>query len=266
VIKIIFLIFIFFFFQGISRCEPQVLRSIEFTNQRPLVKGCNVPSFPSDNRLEWFCYKVRSEEALNKLLGGYLEAVLRFNRIDRMHALQGAMLKIPLNLEKLSNFSPLSNELERAKNFSRYVFIDISEQFLGAYEFGKLKFSMPITSGRGSSTPRGLFKVLGRDRWHRSHRYTITGTNIPYPMYWGIKFHSVAGKNFWIHSRDLPGYPASHGCIGLYDEEMQKKFYGYPKEPLLMDSKKFYLWIFPDGGEKPFYYPEGLPDILIEIK
>ena len=85
-------------------------------------------------------------------------------------------------------------------------------------------------------------------------------------MYWGIKFHSVAGKNFWIHSRDLPGHPASHGCIGLYDEEMQKKFYGYPKEPLFMDSKKFYLWIFPDGGEKPFYYPEGLPDVLIEIK
>ncbi len=28
---------------------------------------------------------------------------------------------------------------------------------------------------------------------------------------------------FWIHGCDLPGYPASHGCVGLYDEEMQKK-------------------------------------------
>jgi len=102
--EIIFLPFIFFFFQGILRCEPHALRSIEFTNQKPLTKSCNVSIFPSDNRLEWFCYKVRSEEALNKLLGKYLEAVLRFNRIDRMHALQGATLKIPLNLEKLSNF------------------------------------------------------------------------------------------------------------------------------------------------------------------
>lgn len=264
--KIIFLISIFFFFQGILKCESPAPKSIGLANQKPLIKGCNIPTFPSDNRLEWFCYKVRSEEVLNKLLGKHLEAVLRFNRIDRMHAIQGATLKIPLNLERLSNFFPLPNELERAKNFSRYVLIDISEQFLGAYEFGELKFSMPITSGRGNSTPRGLFKVLGRDRWHRSHRYTITGTNIPYPMYWGIKFHSVAGKNFWIHSRDLPGCPASHGCIGLYDEEMQKKFYGYPKEPLLMDSKKFYLWIFPDGGEKPLYYPQGFSDIIIEIK
>jgi len=143
------------------------------------------------------------------------------------------------------------------------------EHTLGAYEFGELRFSLPIASGRRDSTPAGIFKVLGRDRWHRSHRYTITGTNILYPMYWGIKFYVAKnGRAFWIHSRDLPGYPVSHGCIGLYDEEMQQKFYGYPKEPLLLDSKKLYLWFFPDGGDndKPHMYPEGLPDALIEIK
>jgi hypothetical protein len=67
--KITSLIFVFFFFQGILRCEPRALRSIEFTDQKPLTKGCNISTFPSDNRLEWFCYKIRSEEALNKLLG-----------------------------------------------------------------------------------------------------------------------------------------------------------------------------------------------------
>ena len=30
------------------------------------------------------------------------------------------------------------------------------------------------------------------------------------------------GVSYWIHGRDMPGYPASHGCIGLYDESMQK--------------------------------------------
>lgn len=226
-------------------------------------------SFPSDNRIEWYCYGVKSEKALEDLLGLYLEPILRFNRIDRMHASQGAYIKIPVNFKDVVGFTPLAQKLERAKSYRRYLFLDRSEQFLGAYEFGELKFSLPIASGRRNSTPAGIFKVLGRDRWHRSHRYTITGTNIPYPMFWGIKFHvSKKGSAFWIHSRDIPGYPASHGCVGLYDEEMQKRFYGYPKDPRLLDSKKLYLWFFPDGGDndKPRIYPDGLPDALVEIK
>ncbi len=226
-------------------------------------------SFPSDGRIDWFCYGVKNEKTLEDLLGPYLEPVLRFNRIDRMHALQGAYIKIPVNFKDVVDFTPMPQKLEQAKSYRRYLFLDLSEQFLGAYEFGELRFSLPIASGRRNSTPTGTFKVLGRDRWHRSHRYTITGTNIPYPMFWGVKFHvSKRGAAFWIHSRDVPGYPVSHGCVGLYDEEMQKRFYGYPKEPLLLDSKKLYLWFFPDGGDndKPQVYPDGLPDALIEIR
>lgn len=233
-----------------------------------LKKYCRI-SFPSDSRIEWYCYRVKNEKALEDLLGPYLEPVLRFNRIDRMHALQGAYIKIPVNFRDVAGFTPMPQKLEQAKSYRRYLLLDRSEQFLGAYEFGELKFSLPIASGRGSSTPAGTYKVLGRDRWHRSSVYTIEGTGIPYPMYWGIKFHvSERGRAFWIHSRDMPGYPVSHGCIGLYDEEMQKKFYGYPAKPLLLDSKKLHLWLFPDGENDtgPRMYPGGLPDALIEIR
>ncbi|HCC68571.1 MAG TPA: hypothetical protein DEP99_01605, partial [Nitrospiraceae bacterium] len=40
----------------------------------------------------------------------------------------------------------------------------------------------------------------------------------------------------------MPGYPASHGCSGLYDEEMQRKYYRFPKYPVLQDSKKLFDW------------------------
>ncbi|TKS59549.1 MAG: L,D-transpeptidase [Nitrospira sp.] len=46
--------------------------------------------------------------------------------------------------------------------------------------------------------------------------------------------------SYWIHGRDLPGYPASHGCIGLYNEPMQKEQYGIPKEPELEDAKRLF--------------------------
>lgn len=241
-----------------------------WAQDQPLTKipksRCRI-SFPSDSRIKWFCYHVESEKALEDLLGSHLEATLRFNRIDRQHARRGAYLKIPVNFKDIVGFTPLPQKLERAENYSRYLFFDQLEQYGGAYEFGELKFSFPIASGRKNSTPTGVFKILGRDRKHRSSLYTLK-PGIFYPMYWGIKFYVSRKKvAFWIHSRDMPGYPASHGCVGLYDEEMQKKFYGYPDDPFFLDSKKVYLWFFPDGeNDKPYSYPNGLPGALIEIK
>lgn len=229
--------------------------------------SCRI-SFPSDSRIEWFCYQIKAGETLEGLFGSFWEPVLRFNRIDRLNSQAGACLKIPANLKEVIDFTPLPRQLEQAKTYRRFILLDRSEQFLGAYEFGELKFSFPITSGRGTSTPRGTFRVLGRDRWRRSTLYTIK-PGIPYPMYWGIKFYMSKKKvAFWIHSRDMPGYPASHECVGVYDEEMQKKFHGFPKDPQLFDAKKLFLWLFPDGENdtKPYDYPDGLPDALIEIK
>ena len=60
----------------------------------------------------------------------------------------------------------------------------------------------------------------------------IEGTDRPYPMNYALRFYvNRTGMSYWIHGRDLPGYPASHGCIGLYDEPMQKEQYGIPKDP-----------------------------------
>jgi len=48
--------------------------------------------------------------------------------------------------------------------------------------------------------------------------------------------------SYWLHARDLPGRPASHGCIGLFDEEMQKRVFATPEKPVLLDSQKLYEW------------------------
>ncbi len=55
------------------------------------------------------------------------------------------------------------------------------------------------------------------------------------------------GVSYWIYGRDLPGYPASHGCIGFYDEPMQKEQYGIPTDPELNDAKRLFEWVL--GGE-----------------
>jgi hypothetical protein len=68
-------------------------------------------------------------------------------------------------------------------------------------------------------------------------------------MDYALRFHIDNGVSFWIHARDLPGKPASHGCIGLLCEPMQKRAYGAPDEPIMDDAAVFYRWVIGDSDE-----------------
>jgi hypothetical protein len=206
-------------------------------------------AYPSDAAIEWECRRLKSGDSLEKLFGEHWVDVARFNRIDRRHARSGASLKVPKRLEELASFTPLPLEYPAAESEEQFILIDLAEQFLGAYEYGALRFAIPIVSGNGGNeTPTGEFRLTAAHRSHQSCLYTIEGTNRPYPMNYALRFFvNRAGVSYWIHGRDLPGYPASHGCVGLYDEPMQQKQYGIPKDPEVNDAKKLFEWVL--GGE-----------------
>lgn len=64
-----------------------------------------------------------------------------------------------------------------------------------------------VSTGRaGHRTPTGIFTVLERDVEHYSSLYN----SAPMPYMQRITWAGVA-----LHGGDLPGYPASHGCIRL---------------------------------------------------
>lgn len=142
-------------------------------------------------------------------------------------------------------FHPLPLFYPPAEQDEQFILIDLSEQFLGAYEYGILRFAAPIASGNGETeTPTGEFRLTAAHRSHQSCLYMIEGTDQPYPMNYALRFYvNHTGISYWIHGRDLPGYPASHGCIGLYDEPMQKEQYGIPKDPKLNDAKRLFVWV-----------------------
>lgn len=206
-------------------------------------------SYPSDAAVEWECRTLRIGETLEKLFGEDWISVARFNRIDRRHAHAGLSIKVPKHLENLEFFLPLPLLYLAADQEKQFVLVDLSEQFLGAYEYGLLRFALPIASGNGHDpTPTGEFRLTAAHRRHQSCLYTIEGTDRPYPMNYALRFYvNREGVSYWIHGRDLPGYPASHGCIGLYDEPMQKEQYGIPKDPELNDAKRLFEWVL--GGE-----------------
>ncbi len=226
---------------------------------------CNI-EYPSDAQVEWNCRRLRTGETLEGLFGSHWVDVARYNRIDRRHAHPGVSLKIPARLGAIEGFTPLPRHYPFAEAEAKFILIDLVEQFLGAYEYGRLVISAPITTGeRGNETPVEEFRVTASQRQRPSSLYQIEGTEIPYPMTFALKFHvNRKGVAFWIHGRDLPGYPASHGCVGLYDETMQNRYYGYPRDPVLQDALTLYRWVVgPSFDEGRLHPVEGGPRVLI---
>lgn len=223
-------------------------------------------AYPSDPTVEWDCRSLRPGESLEKLFGERWVEVARFNRIDRRHARAGVAIKVPRRVEDLGLFAPLPLFYQAAEQDEQFILIDLSEQFLGAYEYGALRFAMPIASGNGhDETPMGEFRLSAAHRVHQSSLYKIEKTDRAYPMNYALRFYvNRAGVSYWIHGRDLPGYPASHGCIGLYDELMQKEQYGILKDPELNDARRLFEWVLggmPDD-DRVIPLPSG-PKVMI---
>src|SRR5208283_5056181 len=127
--------------------------------------------------------------------------IARFNRIDRRHVHPGLYLKIPKQLDDIRDYTPMTRHFEAAESDAKFVLIDLSEQFLGAYEYGELIFSEPITGGtKKHETPVGEFRISGYSKIHKSSLYQIENTTEPYPMGYGLRFYiKSAGVSYWIH-------------------------------------------------------------------
>lgn len=226
--------------------------------------------FPSLAKVPWRAHFVRPQESLESLFGDDWVSVARFNRIDRRHVYPGMTIKVPLDLVAARSYTPLPAEYEPAKRYEKYVLIDLTEQWMGAYEYGKLKFSMPAATGAaGHETPVGLFRIDARDKTHASSLYKTEDQSEQYPMDNAMRFHVGADNvSYWIHARDIPGKPASHGCVGLYDEGMQKRVYGIPEQPVLLDSQRLYEWAV--GEEEYEEDPGSLEEIedapMVEVR
>ncbi len=204
--------------------------------------------YPSEDAISWTPRFIRPQDTLESMFGNDWQYVARFNRVDRRHVYPGMTIKVPRDIEQLKNYCPLPAEYEPAKRHAKYILVSLTEQWLGAYEYGKLKFSMPAATGMdGHNTPTGLFQVDARDKTHESSLYKTEDQQEQYPMDNAIRFHiGPDNVSYWIHARDLPGKPASHGCIGVFDEAMQNRQYGIPAEPVLLDSEKLYKWAVGD--------------------
>jgi hypothetical protein len=87
------------------------------------------------------------------------------------------------------------------------VVVSIPEQLVHVYRNGiRIAVSTCSTGKTGHETPTGVFTVLQKDKDHRSSTYN----NAPMPNMNRLTWDGIA-----LHAGNLPGYPASHGCVRL---------------------------------------------------
>ena len=116
------------------------------------------------------------------------------------------------------------------------VEIDLQKQAAYLIRGNRVVLASPISSGRsGHLTETGSFKIIEKELNHYSSLYgrivdasgrTVVsdadadmkvprgGGFIPAPMRYFMRFHAATG----MHAGYLPGYPASHGCVRMPEQ------------------------------------------------
>ena len=97
------------------------------------------------------------------------------------------------------------------------VLVNIKEQMAYVYRNGLRIARSSVSTGKpGHETPTGVFTILQKNADHRSNIYN----GAPMPFMQRLTWDGIA-----LHAGNIPGYPASHGCVRL-PYEFSKLLFG----------------------------------------
>ena len=125
----------------------------------------------------------------------------------------------PSVLEKAARLSPgqFFWHPKAASTGPVFMVIDLTRQRALVYRDGvPIAASTVSTGSKGRETPTGVFTILQKAVVHRSRTYD----DAPMPY-----MQRLTSKGVAMHAGNLPGYPASHGCIRL-PKAFAKLLYG----------------------------------------
>ena len=104
------------------------------------------------------------------------------------------------------------------------IFINLRAQRIYAKSNDRIIYNFHISSGRPSKcTPRGNYRVLGKEKMHISSIYPRPrgGAGMP----WSLHYNG----NYFIHGyHHVPPRPASNGCIRLAVPSAKRLFFWAP--------------------------------------
>ena len=179
---------------------------------------------------------IESSTALDSFDTVYDEVAQKYifalNRMDARRLDPGDRIVIPDTLvADWMAYSPFPGKLKVLDSIPKTVLISRRIQAFALYENDKLKRWGPISSGKESTaTPIGIY--YGNYKAKRK----ISTINSSWIMPYYFNFMNFEGVG--VHQYSLPGYPASHGCVRLREQDA-KFIYDWAKQWELDDNGQF---------------------------
>ncbi len=139
--------------------------------------------------------------------------IFALNRMDSWRLKEGKSLVVPDTLTgDLMDYSPFPNSLEIFDSIPKAVLISRRVQAVALYEKGKMITWGPASTGKQSTqTPAGLYY----GNYKAKRKISTINKDWIMPYY----FNYMNREGIGTHKYSLPGYPASHGCVRLREQE-----------------------------------------------
>ena len=229
---IIWIVFFCLLIGSAVQCDtPDLKKATYLTNQE------NLPVFVDSSDYESFVlnyHLIATADTItwlqSLLPGDTLNAILVLNRIDQDHFDRTDTLVFPDSfLSGIDQYSPFPLRLDDLLKVQKIILVSYHAQAFAVYEKGdRIKWG-PTSMGKESTpTPKGLFAV----NWKAKR--TVSTVDPTWIMDWYFNLDNFRGVS--VHQYALPGYPVSHSCVRLYEEDA-KWLYDWIDQWQLVEGK-----------------------------
>ncbi|HEX2866696.1 MAG TPA: L,D-transpeptidase [Ignavibacteriales bacterium] len=235
------------------------------TAENPALKD-TVLKYKLPRQIRYSAFAVKGRSPMAKLDSTYgtdgARLILALNRLDEADIRRADTLIVPDTLTNLLSYCPYPYVIEKAREVPKLLLISRRIQAFAAYENGVLVKWGPTSTGRKAKpTPEGLFSANWKSRKTTS---TIDSSWI-LPYY--FNFQNKEGVA--LHQFSMPGYPASHACVRLLENDARWLYY-WAEQWILSNAGKIEAYgtpivVFDDyrfGKRKPWKNLLENPDAI----
>ncbi len=143
------------------------------------------------------------------------DLILALNRIDRKNLKRRDSVVVPDTfVNNWKYYSPFPLKVEDAFQIPKLILVSQKIQAFGAYQLGNLILWGPTSTGKEETlTPNGLFHT----NWKAKE--TISTIDDGWILKWYFNLDNFEGVS--LHQYEMPGYPASHSCVRLYEKDAE---------------------------------------------
>lgn len=164
-------------------------------------------TYAIDSSKTWYAQHAK------ELTEAQMNILTAVNRTDKDNLKSLKTVIVPSDLTGgLEFYLPFPVNVPYLKDVKKIILFSYPSQTFGAYEYGDLVFTGPTNMGRKKDpTPEGLYYT----NWKAEQ--TTSTFNDEWDLKWNFNIENKEGIGF--HQYALPGYPASHSCLRLREED-----------------------------------------------